>query len=132
MKRKQRVRRIFSTELKQRIVKDIEQGKSTIAGVCREYSVSNVSIYRWLNKYSSFLKKGVKVVMESASEGYRSKELEKEVRDLQAALGRKQIQVEFLEKMIELAGHELGIDIKKKFSISPSTGSAPKKVKASK
>lgn len=123
MKRKTRQRRVFSEDLKRKIVKEIEQGKVSIAAVCREYSVSNVSVYNWLHKYSSFLQKGVKVVMEVNSEGYKSKALEKEVKNLEAALGRKQMEVEFLEKLIEIANGQLGIDIKKKFFTTPSTGS---------
>src|SRR5688572_13963068 len=114
MKRKTRQRRVFSDDLKRKIVKEIEQGKVNITTVCREYSVSDVSVYKWLHKYSSYLQKGVKVVMELNSEGYRSKELEKRVKDLEAAVGRKQLEVEFLNKLIELANQQLGIDIKKK------------------
>lgn len=131
MKRKSRATRVFSTELKQSIVKDIEQGKVSIAAVCREYTVSHVSVYKWLNKYSSYLQKGVKLVMELSSEGYRSKELERRLKDIEAALGRKQIEVEFLEKLIELANQELGIDIKKKSFTSPSIGFVSKAGKRS-
>ena len=40
-------------------------------------------------------------------------ELEAKNKELEAALGRKQIQLDYLEKMIELAKTELDIDIKK-------------------
>jgi transposase-like protein len=123
MKRKTRQRRVFSEELKRKIVKEIEQGKANIATICREYSVSNVSVYKWLHMYSSYLQKGVKVVLELNSEGYRSKELEKRVKELEAAIGRKQLEVEFLNKLIDIANQELGIDIKKKSFTPPSIGS---------
>lgn len=123
MKRKGQPRRVFSEELKRKIVKDIEAGKVSIASVCREYSVSSSAVYKWIHKYSSYLQKGVKLVMEMNSEGYRTKELEKQLRDAEAALGRKQMEVDFLEKMIEIASKELGIDIKKKSLTPPSTGS---------
>jgi hypothetical protein len=54
--------------------------------------------------------------------GARNKELE-------AALGRKQIQLDYLEKMIELAKTELDIDIKKNYSTPQSTGSNKTKKK---
>jgi hypothetical protein len=38
-------------------------------------------------------------------------------------VGQKQIQIEFLEKMIEIAEKELKIDIKKKSSTPQSAGS---------
>ena len=114
MSNKRQARRIFSTELKLKVVKDIESGKATIAQVCREFSVSDVSVYNWLNKYSKFHKQGASIIVELKSEAYRSKELEKKIKDLEAALGRKQLEVEFLNKLIELASDDLGIDIKKK------------------
>lgn len=39
--------------------------------------------------------------------------MEKRIKELEAALGRKQIQLDFTNKMIELAEEEYGIDIKK-------------------
>lgn len=101
-------------------MKDIENGKASIASVCREFSVSDVSVYNWLHKYSDFLKKGVSLVVEKHSEVYRSKELEKELKEVQAALGKKQLQVEFLEMLIELANKELGTDLKKNYSLMRS------------
>ena len=122
MSNKRQARRIFSKELKLKVVKDIESGKSTIAQICREFSVSDVSVYNWLNKYSKFHKQGAAIIVELKSEAYRSKELEKKIKDLEAALGRKQLEVEFLNKLIELASNDLGIDIQKKHYTRPSTG----------
>lgn len=124
MTKKRQARRTFSEELKIKVVKDIESGKATIAQVCREFLVSDVSVYRWLNRYSKFHKKGATMIVELKSEAYRSKELEKKIKDLEAALGRKQLEVEFLNKVIELASDDLGIDIKKKHHTRQSTGSA--------
>lgn len=123
MRVKKQQRREFSQALKQKIVKDIEQGKATVLETSREYEVSTVSIYKWLNQYSCYLKKGAKLVVELSSEGYRSRELEKKVKDLEACLGRKQMEVEFLNKLIEMASKDLGIDIKKKSYTTLSTGS---------
>ena len=129
MTKKRQARRTFSQELKLKVVKDIETGKATIAQVCREFSVSGVSVYNWLNKYSKFHKQGASIVVELKSEAYRSKELEKKIKDLEAALGRKQLEVEFLNKLIELASDDLGIDIKKKDHTQQSTGSASRQKK---
>jgi transposase-like protein len=116
MKRQKRQRRVFSESLKKQVVKDIEEGKASIASVCREFSVSDVSVYNWLHKYSHYLQKGVRLVVEHQSEVYRSKELERELKEVQAALGKKQLQVEFLEMLIDLASKEFGTDIKKNYS----------------
>jgi len=123
MRRQKLQRRVFSEALKRQIVKDIESGTASIASVCREFSVSNVSVYNWLHKYSSYLQKGVKLVVEHRSESYRSKELEKELKEVQAALGKKQLQVDFLEMLIALASKELGTDIKKNYSSRRSLSS---------
>lgn len=61
--------------------------------------------------------------MQMDSESYKSKELEKRVKELEAALGRKQMEIDFLNQLLEQGKEELGIDLKKKFSIPPSTGS---------
>src|SRR5690349_4387242 len=116
MRREKAQRRVFSDSFKRQVVKDIENGKASVAAVCREFSVSDVSVYNWLHKYSNYLQKGVKLVVERHSEMYRSMELEKELKEVQAALGKKQLQIEFLEMVIELASKELGTDIKKNYS----------------
>ncbi len=123
MKVRKRYPRFFSEELRRQIVKDLEQGKATIAQVVSEYSVSATSVYKWLDKYSKDFKRERKVVLQMKSEGYRSKELEKKVKELEASVGRKQLEIDFLNKLIEIAGDELGIDIKKKLSTKHSNGS---------
>jgi transposase len=115
-------RRVFSESLKKKIVGDYEQGKASVAQISREYHISKVTVYRWLDQYSVYSKQGAKLIVEMKSESYRSKELEKKVKELEAALGRKQLEVEFLNKLIEVVGKDIGIDIKKKGSSTLSTG----------
>jgi len=57
------------------------------------------------------------------SEGYKTKALEKRIQELEAAIGRKQLEIDFLNKMIEKGKEELGVDLKKKFSTPPFNGS---------
>ena len=45
------------------------------------------------------------------------------MRELEGMLGRKQIAIDYLEKLIELAEKELSIDIKKNLNTPPSNGS---------
>jgi transposase len=117
-----RLRRTFSNDLKIQIVRDLEKGKSTVASVKREYEVSGASVYNWLNKYSRHLHSNHPIVMQKDSEAYKTKELEKRIKELEAALGRKQMEIDFLNQMIEQGKEELGVDLKKKFSTPPSTG----------
>ncbi len=117
-----RPQRIFSDKLKKKIVKDIEQGKVNVAGASREYEVSSKSVYRWLKKFSTHLHPSTTLVMQMDSEQYRSKELEKKVIELEAALGRKQLEIDYLNKLIEIAGQDLGTDLKKNISMPASVG----------
>lgn len=115
-------RRIFSDTLKKKIVKDIETGRVNVLGVCREYEVSNAAVYRWLKKYSAHLHPSTTLVMQMDSEQYRSKELAKKLTELEAALGRKQMEIDYLNKLIEIAGQDLGVDLKKNINMHASGG----------
>jgi len=105
--------RVFSVEIRRRTVRDIEKGKCTVIQASKELVVSQKSIYRWINQYSLFLKQSKRMVVEDKSEAYRSQELEKKLKEAEAMLGRKQMEIEFLNKMIEIANDEFKIDIKK-------------------
>ena len=118
-----RQRRTFSVPLKRKIVDAIEQGKLSIRAVMREYSVSDKSVYTWLNKYSLHLKSGTQIVVQMESEEQRTKDLQKRIAELERIVGQKQITIDFLDKMIELGKTELGVDLKKKFFTPLSTGS---------
>ena len=118
-----RQKRTFSSDLKRKIVVDLESGKASVSQVIREYGVSTTSVYRWLNRYSRHLHSNRIIVMQMDSEAYKTKELEKKIQELEAALGRKQMEIDFLNQMLEQGKKELGIDLKKKPSIPPSTGS---------
>ena len=122
-------RRIFSDALKKKIIKDIERGKVSVLGVSREYQVSEQTVYRWLKKFSTYLHPSTTLVMEMDSEQYRSKELEKKIAALEAALGRKQMEVDYLNKLIEIAQTDLGVDLKKNISTDASAGSKKTSVK---
>ena len=115
--------RVFSEALKKKIVTDIEGNKISVAAVGREYDVSQTSVYRWLCKYSRHLQSGKKLVLQMDSEAYKTKELEKRIMELEAALGRKQLEVDFLNQMIDQGKKELGVDLKKKFFTPPFIGS---------
>lgn len=116
-------RRCFSEDVKRRVVTDIERGTTTVRQASQEVLVSEQSIYRWIYQYSRYLKKNMAMVVEDKSESYRTKELEKRLKEAEAALGRKQMEIDFLNKLIEFADEEYKIDIKKNLSKGPSPGS---------
>ena len=122
-------RRIYSESFKRQIVEDFESGKYSATQLSRLHNIPCVSIYRWIYKFSNFNEKGFRVVEMKQSSSQKVKELEKKVKELEATVGRKQIMIDFLETMIEVAKDELDIDIKKNYSTPPSQGSgkSPKK-----
>lgn len=124
-----RKRRCYSEEFKKSIVSDFESGKYSVYQLERLHGVSNVSIYQWIYKYSTFNQQGYRVVEKKASSTSKVKDLEKKVKELEAALGRKQITIDYLETMMEVAKDELDIDIKKNFGTPHSKGSAGAKKK---
>jgi len=68
------------------------------------------------------------VEMEDSNQN-KLEELVKKVKELEQMVGQKQIAIEYLEKMIELAKTDLNIDIKKNYSLPPSAGSNSTKKK---
>lgn len=61
------------------------------------------------------------------SEEHKTKQLLQKVAELERAVGQKQLHIDYLEKLIEVGGQELKIDLKKTFSGSASNGSASTK-----
>ncbi|NJW54235.1 transposase [Salinimicrobium oceani] len=121
--------RRYSDEFKRQIVADYESGEFSVRQLERLHGVSDQSIYNWIYKFSTFNEKGFRVVEMKDSSSKKLQELEAKNKELEAALGRKQIQLDYLEKMIELAKSELDIDIKKNYSTPQSTGSGNTKKK---
>lgn len=121
--------RHYSVEFKKQIVADFESGDFSVPQLEKLHGVSNKSIYDWIYKFSTFNEKGFRVVEMKDSSSKKLQELEAKNKELEAALGRKQIQLDYLEKMIELAKSELDIDIKKNYSTPQSTGSGKTKKK---
>jgi hypothetical protein len=87
--------------------------------------VSDAAVYKWLDKYSNTRKKAVVQVVEAKSATRKVMQLKQQVQELHAAVGEKQMQVEFLEKLIELANEQYGIDLKKSTGTRPFSGSGP-------
>jgi len=114
MKHRKNQRRIFSETFKREKVKLIEEGKLTVSNVSEIYEVSTTAVYKWLRKYSS-ISKGERIVVEKISEAQKTKELYKRVRDLEQALGRKQMELDYYKERAKIANEEKGNDIKKKY-----------------
>lgn len=120
--RLERPTRYFSEELKRQKVKDLERNLVTIAELCREYRVSRTSVYRWIYQYSGNRKKQERQIVERMSDTRKIKELQDRIKELERIIGQKQIQIDFKDKMIEIAENMYQVDIKKKLGSSHSSG----------
>lgn len=115
--------RKFSEEFKKSIVNDFESGKFSILQLERLHNISNVSLYSWIYKYSRSNERGQRIVEMKDSSTQKLKALEQRIKELEQTVGKKQIQIDYLEKMIDIAKDELNIDIKKNSNTPQSSGS---------
>jgi transposase len=114
--------RSYSEGFKREIVSLYESGKFSVLQIEQLYKISNASIYQWIYKFSTFNEKGYRVVEHKISSMSKLKELELRIKHLEQTIGQKQIKIDYLEKMIDIAKLELNVDIKKNFNTSQSTG----------
>jgi len=119
---KPRAMRIFSSALKKKLVEEIEFKRLTIRDVVNLYQVSSNSVYCWLRNYSTIHSTGTKMVVESDSKETRIDKLLERISELERAFGKKQLEVEYLNKVIEICSDELGYDVKKKSTTMQSSG----------
>ncbi len=124
-----RKKRRYSASFKKLLVADFESGRYSVVQLSRLHGVSRRSLYRWIYELSTFNEKGYRIVEHQKSSSERVDELEARIRDLEGMLGRKQIMIDYLEKLIELANEELDTDIKKNLDTPPFSGSATSKDK---
>lgn len=117
----ERRQRTFSEEFKKKKVREIEQKITTISEVSREYEVCRHNVAKWLVKYGNRTK-GVRTIVETESDTRQIIELKAKVAALEQIIGQKQVQLDFKDKMIELAEDMYGVDIKKKFENTPLSG----------
>lgn len=115
--------RVFGEAFKKERVKEYERGEFTVKEISQLFSIQDRIIYRWIHKYSAYNRHGLKVVEMSESSSKKVKDLQKRIQELEQIIGQKQLNIDFLEKMIEIARDQYGIDIKKKSGTGPLSGS---------
>ena len=121
--RKINAQRRYSEEFKRKLVDDFEKGVMSVLQMERLYGIVNPLIYKWIYQYSTYNEKNIRIVEMKDSQTNRLKELEEKVKDLERTVGQKQIKIEYLERMIDLAKETYSIDIKKNSNTPPSGGS---------
>ena len=114
--------RRFSEEFKRKIVRDFERGTFTVLDLSRLHKIHYQTIYYWINQYS-LEPGGVEIIEMKDSSTKKVKNLESKIKELERAVGQKQLYIDYLEKMMEIAKEDMGVDIKKNFGTPPSSGS---------
>ena len=107
--------RVFSEDFKKQKVKEILEKRLTVKQVSDLYDVTRTAVYKWVYKYTP-LEKGVKQVIEMESETLKTQALITRVAELERIVGQKQLEIDLLDKTLEIAGLELGYDLKKKYA----------------
>jgi transposase-like protein len=120
--RKLRKRKIYSEQIKRKAVDDFRSGHHTALELADLYHCHPQTIYNWIYKYSPGDSPQINVVEMSESADQKVKDLQAKIAKLEQMVGQKQIKVDFLEKMIELAEQEYDLDVKKSSSSKPSSG----------
>lgn len=114
--------RRFSEDFKRKIVRDFERGTFTVLDLSRLHKIHYQTIYYWINQYS-LEPGGVEIIEMKDSSTKKVKNLESKIKELERAVGQKQLYIDYLEKMMEIAKEDMGVDIKKNFGTPPSSGS---------
>ena len=122
----------YSTAFKQQVVADLENGRfRTILAAGEHYGIRGAeTIRRWLKRFGKnhLIPKVVRVEMPDEVDQIR--QLKKQIRQLQEALGKTQMKSVMNESFLEIACERLGVDVeafKKKVATKGSTdpGSEP-------
>lgn len=114
--------RYFSEEFKKQKVKELDEKLTSITSLVNLYQISRTTVYQWLYKYSAHYQKDTKIVVQMESEAIKTKQLLERQAELERIIGQKQMEIDFLNKLMEIASQELNIDLKKRFLDKLSTG----------
>ena len=112
--KKENLKRTFDLSLKLDLVKQIERGEIRVSEVSKIYGLSPTAIYKWLHKYSEMYKKQTRVIVEQKSLSKKNSDLQSRIELLERSLGQKQLRIDYLEKVVDVASGEFGVDIEKK------------------
>ena len=117
-----RERRIFSEAFKKDKVRELVTKQITVVQLSRLYGVTRAAIYKWLYQYSPEYQRKTTLVVQMESEGYKTQRLQQKVAELERIIGQKQLEIDFLNKLLELGSEEIGYDLKKNSSSKLSNG----------
>ena len=106
----------YSIAFKLKVISEIESGKYTLVQARRIYDISgSQTIQRWLRKYgkSHLAPQVIRVQMKNEKD--KVKELEKQVKLLEKALAKSQVDNICWQSLVEVIDEKYHIDSKKNF-----------------
>lgn len=89
-------RRIFTPEFKRRCVEQMTRGEKTLADICREYDILPDVVRAWTRRAEAGATTAVKT-NEDVVPASALREAQARIRELERALGRKQMELEILQ-----------------------------------
>ena len=113
----------YSTAFKQKVIREIENGKLTKNQARILYGIGGGSIIQqWIKKFGKLHLLNKVVRVELTGEISKLKELEKQKKELESALAQAHLKLLYYESLIEVAEEELGVDLKKKLDTQQLPG----------
>jgi len=108
-----RKKRSFTEEFRKKIVEEFETGRFSVKELAYLHKIHPQLIYRWIYKYSTVNKRGYRVVELEKSSTMKLKEMQKKLAEYERIIGQKQLEIDYLNKIIDLASEKYQEDLKK-------------------
>jgi len=112
--------RYFSTEFKKAIVLEHEKGNFSVRQLCRLHELHETNVYNWIHKYSTAHFPDKVVIEMKQSSTKKLKEMEKKLKEYEQIIGKKQMEIDYLNQICQNASDHFGTDIKKNLNTNPS------------
>lgn len=123
-KRKLQNKKRYGECFKRARVREFEDGQYSVQQIGRLYGVAYQTIYKWIHKYSSMAGKNAVIVEVADSQSARLQEIERQLAQQQALIGRMAIQMDLKQRMLDLYEEEMPEFKKKAASMLRSTSSS--------
>jgi transposase-like protein len=111
----------YSTSIKLKVIKEIEEKKYSVPEAEKVYGISTPTIYRWIREFGKDHLIGKVVHVRTKDELDRVKKLEQDNAKLEKALARAHLKIFTMENLIEVVEEEYNIELKKSFGSGRST-----------
>jgi len=93
--------RKFKPEFKRRVVEEWLRGEKSVAQLCREHQLSDALVRRWRAEYDE---RGPRAWELAAGRDAELAAAQRRIAELEAALGRASMEVDFLRRAVKRAG----------------------------